>query len=99
MIIQRDSSPERDREIEQMRARMYDVDSFCLVAETALYTEFGHIWGQPTEAVRPVQGTASIIDEAFLRSNIDTETSQLASGRAITAAQRSVSEAYDEFSA
>jgi hypothetical protein len=106
MIIPRDNLPERisDQDRLQLLARKKEVRFDVYFALTNIYNERAHIWGAPASTPEPdaqparVNNAGSIIDHAFLRANIESETSHLASGRAISEAQRSVMEAFDEFS-
>lgn len=101
MTIPRDNSPERisDQDRLQLETRRHEVRADVYFALSAMYNERADIWGAPAQAQvapTPKVNTASIIDHAFLKANIDAQASELASDRAISEAQRSVSEALDE---
>lgn len=98
----RDVTPEQDRQHELLRTRGQLVEAAAFDAEAVLYEEFEYAWGAQARAdSQPLNGAGTLIDRAFLESNLDLEaqTSQLAADRAIDAAQRNVAEAYDELSA
>ena len=102
MIKPINNLPEHHDHHEQLRTRSWLVDGAALEAETALYGEFGGVWGAQTAAAgseaRPLHMAEGVIDRTFLRVNAEVQSERLASDRALNDAQLRVSEAFDELS-
>lgn len=100
MISQTDNSPERISHHEILRARSELVEISAQDALASLYGEFGNVWATPTSvaSLQP-NSVGSVIDRTFMETNMEAQTSQLASDRAVNEAQQRVAEAFDEFSA